>query len=132
MNTTRFVTMTRSLLAAGAVAVSAAAQAHGVYWAVNVDAPAMGYGRVATVVSNVPGGVYVQPPAVYAPAPVVYAPQPVIVQRPVCYGAAPVYMPPVQYVEPRGAWWWHHRYEGDREDWDGDRWGRRWEHRRER
>ena len=58
----------------GLAAVSAQA-GDKVYWAVNVDAPVQGMGRVSTAVSNTRGGVYTQPGVVvYAPPPVVGAP----------------------------------------------------------
>jgi hypothetical protein len=132
MNTPRFVTLSRLVLAAGLVAASAAAQAGGgVYWAVNVDAPVDGMGRISTAVSNTRHGVAVQPaqvyyqqPVVYAPQPVVYAPPPVVWQpRPVYYAPQPVVYQPVRYVEARGPWWWHHRHhhDDDRGEWREER-----------
>ena len=66
---------------------------NGVYWAVNVDAPVQGMGRVSTAVSNTRGGVYAQPDVVvYAPPPVVVYPQrpPMVVMPGYGYGPAPV------------------------------------------
>lgn len=113
MNTPRLVTLSRLVLAAGLVAASVGAQAGGgVYWAVNVDAPIQGAGRVATTVSNTRHGMYGHgAPVVYAPPAVVYAPPPVVVQR------QPVYVQqPVVYERPaprrclphRWAWHRHH------------------------
>jgi hypothetical protein len=126
MNTPRFVTLSRLVLAAGLVAASAAAQAGGgVYWAVNVDAPVDGMGRISTAVSNTRHGVAVQPAQVYYQQPVVYAPPPVIVQpRPVYYAPQPVVYQPVRYVETRGPWWWHHHHrhhDEDRGEWREER-----------
>lgn len=136
MNTSRLATLTRFVLAAGCVAAATSAHAGGgVYWAVNVDAPMQGAGRVSTSVSNTPRGVYVQPapvyyapaPVVYAPAPVVYRPAPVVVQPP-----ARIYMPPPMVVyeeprrqEPRGPWGWRHRHHHHHHDRGDDRyaWG---------
>lgn len=120
MSTTRFVTMSRLLLAAGLVAASAAAQAGGVSWSVNVNAPLPGVGYVSTAVSN-RHGVYVQP------APVYYAQQPVVYASPAVYvQTAPAYCPPrqvvyqpVRYVETRGPWGWHHR--GYEREWREER-----------
>ena len=131
MNTPRFVTLSRLVLAVGLVAASAAAQAGGgVYWAVNVDAPLDGVGRISTAVSNTRHGVAVQPaqvyyappPVVYAPQPVVYAPPPVFVEprRAYCPPQAVVYQP-VRYVEARGPWWWHHHHDEDRREWREER-----------
>jgi hypothetical protein len=111
------------------VAASAAAQAGGgVYWAVNVDAPLDGIGRISTAVSNTRHGVAVQPaqvyyqqPVVYAPQPVVYAPAPVYVQPRYCPPQQVVYQP-VRYVENRGPWWWHHHHhDDDRGEWREER-----------
>lgn len=83
----------------GLAAVSAQA-GDKVYWAVNVDAPVQGMGRVSTAVSNTRGGVYTQPGVVvYAPPPVVvHHPRPPMVVMPgygYGYGPAPVvYAPP--------------------------------------
>jgi hypothetical protein len=116
MNTNRFVTMSRLLLAAGLVAASAAAQAGGgVYWSVNVDAPVQGLGNVSTAISNTRHGVYAQPAQVYyAPQQVVYTQPAVVVQpRPVYYQPAyvqPVVYAPVRRCDPRPwGWGWHHR-----------------------
>lgn len=83
MNSPRFVTLSRLIMAAGFVVASAAAQAGGnnnVYWSVNVDAPLQGAGRVSTSFSNTRGGYG------YGPAPVYYAPAPIVIQQ-----AVPVY-----------------------------------------
>lgn len=138
MNSPRFVTVSRLLLAAGLVAASAAAQAGGVSWSVNVNAPMPGVGYVSTAVSN-RHGVYVQPaPVYYAPQPVVYVPPPpVYVQRAeYCPPRQVVYQPVRYIVEPRGPWGWrHHGYE---REWREERrepmmvprgdWGDRGEH----
>lgn len=108
MNPLQIVNLSRLALVAGLVAASASAQAGGgVYWAVNVDAPMQGVGRVATAVSNVPRGVYMQPaPVVYVNAPVVTYRQPVYTQRPVFYEPV-VYQPVVERrCEPRRMWGW--------------------------
>lgn len=128
-------TLTRIVQRVAAVATLAAgvasAQAgQGVYWAVNIDAPSHGGGRVGTVVSNTPRGVYGHAPVVVAP-PVVYVPQPVY------------HRPPAFHAAPRwhgGHGWWRHRHHGyhrgyDRgyreghrdardDGWDDDRGGR--------
>jgi hypothetical protein len=130
MNTKRLAAVSRLAVAATLVAASACAQAGGgVYWAVNVDGPAPGLGRVSTAVSNVPHGVYAQGPQV------VYVPPPVYVPQPRVYvPAPPVYVPqPVVYEREaprRCAPWWawrermhdrmHHRME-ERMAWGGDR-----------
>ena len=124
MNTPRFVTLSRLILAVGLVAASAAAQAGGgVYWAVNVDAPLNGIGRISTAVSNTRHGVAVQPAQVYYQQPVVYAPQPVVYAPPVYYAPQPVVYQPVRYVENRGPWWWHrhHHHDDDRAEWREER-----------
>lgn len=148
--------MTRKVARASLVAVLAAAglSAHaggGVYWAVNVDAPLQGMGRVATSVSNAPYGgqqvyvqqqpVYVQQQPVYVQQQPVYVqPQPVYVQprqvyapMPVVYAPAPVQIRPWGF-RPEWAWGHHHHHDHDR-DW-GERdgrgdWGGRDEGRRE-
>lgn len=146
MNTSRLISLSRFVQSAGLVVglMAASVSAHaggGVYWAVNVDAPVQGMGRVSTAVSNTPRGVYGQTPVVYAPAPVVYAPAPVVyAPRPVVYAPPPVvvqpravYVPaPVAYYpeprrcEPRGGWGWrgrHHHHHHDRDDrvaWNDD------------
>lgn len=139
---TRNASRLAALAALTASLLCAAGAAHaggGVYWAVNVDAPMQGMGRVGTTFSNTPRGLYgpapvvIAPPVVYAPAPrVVYAPQPVYVQ------------PEPVYVEGRRCppkWGHHHRearwgWRDDRRDayrdgyGDGRRDGR-WEGRRD-
>jgi len=129
MNTKRLAAVTRLAVAATLVAASACAHAGGgVYWAVNVDAPTQGLGRVSTTVSNTPHGVYAQgPQVVYGVPQVVYAPQPVYVPQPVVY----------EREAPRRCdpWWaWRermhermrHRME-ERMAWGGDRDGYRGE-----
>ncbi len=129
MNTSRFASLSRLVLAAGLVAASVGAHAGGgVYWSVNVDAPVQGMGRVSTAVSNTRWGVapaqqfvYAPAPVVYAPPPVVYAPPAVVVESPV-YGYLPapvvVYDRP-RHCEPRG-WmgWRHHHHDDDRFAWN--------------
>lgn len=144
MNTSRLISLSRFVqsvgLVAGLMAVSVSAHAGGgVYWAVNVDAPVQGMGRVSTAVSNTPRGVYGQAPVIYAPAPVVYAPAPVVyaprqvvyappvvVQPRAVYVPAPVaYYPSPRRCEPRGGWGWrerhHHHDRDDRYAWSDDR-----------
>lgn len=111
MNTPRITMLSRLVVAAGLVAVSALAHAGGgnVYWAVNVDAPVQGAGRISTAVSNTRrgvaadrgydrGGYYDAQPVVYAPPQVIYAP------------------PPPVYVQPRG-------YYGEPAPMEGRDWG---------
>lgn len=102
-----------------------AAQAGGVYWAVNVDAPSHGGGRVGTTISNSPRGLY-------GPAPVIVAPPVVIAPQPVYQVGYPVY--PRHVHGPRPWWGGKHRYhrgyhdgyrEGYRDGRDNDGWGRR-------
>jgi hypothetical protein len=127
----------RTLAGLSLVAVAAGAQAGGVYWSVNVDAPVLPVGRVVTAVSNVPAPVVVyrsapvvvqQPPVYVYGAPVVVQPQPQVVYG---YGAPRqvIYQQPqvVQVVETRrGPWpWWGHRHH--HEDRDGDRGWDRWD-----
>ncbi|WP_290646314.1 hypothetical protein [Aquabacterium sp.] len=135
MNTSRLISLSRLVqsagLLAGLMAASVSAYAGGgVYWAVNVDAPVQGMGRVSTAVSNTPRGVYGQTPVIYAPAPVVYAPAPVVyaprqvvysppvvVQPRAVYAPVPVaYYPAPRRCEPRGGWGWHERHHHDRDD----------------
>lgn len=97
----------------GLGAVSAQAGG-GVYWAVNVDAPVQGVGRVSTAVSNTRGGVHAHPGVVvYAPPPVVvHHPRPPVVWVPGHgYGPVPVvYAPPTRmYREDRARWGRDHR-----------------------
>jgi hypothetical protein len=125
----------RAVAGLSLLAAAAGAQAGGVYWSVNVDAPVLPVGRVVTAVSNVPAPV------------VVYRSAPVVVQRPPVYYGAPVvvqqsqqvynygapyqvvYQQPqvVEVVEPRRGpwpWWGHHHHHEDR---DGDRGWDRWD-----
>lgn len=108
-------TLTAALM--GAAGTAHAGQ--GVFWAVNVDAPIQGAGRVGTTFSNTPHGLYgpqpviVAPPVVYAPAPrVVYAPQPVYVQ------SEPVFVEG-RRCPPR--WGWRHHHDEGRYGWRDDR-----------
>lgn len=138
MNKSRHTFLARVLLPVGMLLAAAGAQAGDkVYWAVNVDAPVQGMGRLATAVSNTRGGVYAQPgvvvygqpqvvyappPAVvYQPAPVMLRPQPVYVPQRVRYVPVPVGVRPVGYMRD---------WDGDgRRDWDdGRRYGRRHHH----
>jgi hypothetical protein len=145
MNTSRLISLSRFVQSAGLVVglMVASGNAHaggGVYWAVNVDAPVQGMGRVSTAVSNTPRGVYGQAPVVYAPVPVVYAPAPVvyaprqvvysppvIVQPRAVYAPAPVaYYPAPRRCEPRAWMGWrerhhHHHDRDDRYAWNDDR-----------
>lgn len=73
----------------------------GVHWAVNVEAPLQGFGRVGTTFSSSPRGLYGHAPVVIAP-PVVYVPQPVYVQRGHGHG---------RYA-PRWGWGHQHRDHG--------------------
>jgi len=110
--TRRFATLaalTASLL--GATGLAQAGQ--GVYWAVNVDAPIQGAGRVGTTFSNTPRGVHGGPTVVVAP-PVVYAPQPVYAPRPVYVQREPEYRRcPPRWLSGVG-WGWHHRHHDER------------------
>jgi hypothetical protein len=134
MNTNRHLTFYRLAVAASLVAVSACAQAGGgVYWAVNVDAPTQGLGRVSTSVSNTRQGVYVQQPqVVYGQPQVIYAPQPVLVQREPVYVQQPVVYEREEQRRCLPWWAWrermhdrmHHRLE-ERMAWAGDRDGGR-------
>lgn len=102
---------TLAALTASLLAAPGAAQAgQGVFWAVNVDAPLQGAGRVGTTFSNSPRGLYGPGPVVIAP-PVVYAPQPVYVQREPGYRRCP----------PRWAWGWRHHHDEGRYGWRDDR-----------
>ena len=77
MQSTSLIRIVQRVVALTAlVAGASAAQAGGVYWAVNVDAPSHGGGRVGTTISNSPRGLYGPAPVIVAP-PVVIAPQPV-------------------------------------------------------
>lgn len=127
-------------LSLGAVSAQAG---NGVYWAVNVDAPVQGMGRMNTAVSNTRGGVYGQRGVVvYAPPPVVvYQQRPPVLVMPgdgydygygYGYGARPVvYEAPSRiYGENRGRWdrgdryqrhhHEHRRYRSDGRDDDRD------------
>ena len=102
-----------------------AAQAGGVYWAVSVDAPSHGGGRVGTTISNSPRGLHGPAPVIIAP-PVVVAPQPVYRVVHPGYHAGPRYH---AHGHPR--WWagkhryhrgYHHGYrDGHRDGRDDDR-----------
>ena len=127
--------LSRLTVMAGLGLAAVAAQAGDrVYWAVNVDAPVQGMGRVSTAVSNTRVGVQAQPGVVvYAPPPVVvHHPRPPVVVMP-GYGYRPVpvvYAPPTRmYREDRARWGHDHRRHhhhhpddrrGGREGW-GDR-----------
>lgn len=111
---------TLAALTASLLAAPGAAQAgQGVFWAVNVDAPIQGAGRVGTTFSNTPRGLYgpapvvIAPPVVYAPRPV-YAPQPVYVQR------EPIFVEG-RRCPPRWGWGWRHHHGDDRYGWRDDR-----------
>ena len=112
---------TLAALTASLLAAPGAAQAgQGVFWAVNVDAPIQGAGRVGTTFSNTPRGLYGPAQVVIAP-PVVYAPQPVYVPQPV-YAPQPVYVqrePEYRRCPPR--WAWGHRHDEGRYGWRDDR-----------
>lgn len=100
------------------------AQAGGVYWAVNVNAPSYG-GVVGTTISNTPRGLY-------GPAPVIVAPPVVVAPQPVYRVGYPVH--PRHVHGPRPWWGGKHRYhrgyhDGYREGYrdgrdDDDGWGR--------
>lgn len=128
--------LSRLTVMAGLGLAAVAAQAGDrVYWAVNVDTPVQGMGRVSTAVSNTRGGVYTQPGfVVYAPPPVVvHHPRPPVVVMP-GHGYHPVpvvYAPPTRmYRDDRARWGrdhrrhhhhHHHEYRrGGRDGW-GDR-----------
>ena len=116
-------------LAAGGLMLASAAHAGGVYFSVNVDAPLVPIGRVATVVTNAPAygygqPVYVQPaaPVYYQPAPQVYyrpAPPVYVQPAPVVYRPAPVVVPAPVVYEPR--WGWDDRHHHHHHDDDGRR-----------
>lgn len=106
-----------------------AAQAGGVYWAVNVDAPSHGGGRVGTTISNSPRGLY-------GPAPVIIAPPVVVAPQPVYQVGYPGYHSGHRHARSHHGWWagkhryhrgYHHGYrEGYRDGRDDDRgWDRR-------
>lgn len=107
---------------------ASAAQAGGVYWAVNVNAPAYGGGGVGTTISNSPRGLYGPAPVIVAP-PVVIAPQPVYQ---VGYPSHPRHFHGHAHG-PRPWWGGKHRYhrgyhagyrEGYRDGRGHDGWGR--------
>ena len=103
---------TLAALTVSLLAAPVAAQAgQGVFWAVNVDAPIQGAGRVGTTFSNTPRGLYGPAQVVIAP-PVVYAPQPVYVQR------EPVFVEG-RRCPPR--WGWRHHHDEGRYGWRDDR-----------
>lgn len=109
---TRHVSRWAALAAVTVALLGASGAAHaggGVYWAVNVDAPLQGMGRVGTTFSNTPRGLYGPAPVVIAP-PVVYAPQPVYVQP------APVYVEG-RRCPPR----WGHHHGDEYWGWQDDR-----------
>ncbi|MFZ4551210.1 MAG: glutelin [Aquabacterium sp.] len=131
MNASRFSLLRRGAVGAFLALGAVVAHAGGVFWAVNVDAPLQGVGRVGTTVSNSRWGVVQQPGVVaYAPPPVVMYPQAVIMPP----QPRVVYMPPPQVVTPlygypvpvveRPNWRHHHHHHHD--DWDDGRrgWGR--------
>lgn len=96
MQTSSFIRIVQRVAALTALAGGvSAAQAGGVYWAVNVDAPSHGGGRVGTTISNSPRGLY-------GPAPVIVAPPVVIAPQPVYQVSYPGY--------PRPWWGGKHRY----------------------
>lgn len=102
MQTSSFIRIVQRVAALTALAGGvSAAQAGGVYWAVNVDAPSHGGGRVGTTFSNSPRGLY-------GPAPVIVAPPVVIAPQPVYRVAYPGY--PRHFHGPRPWWGGKHRY----------------------
>lgn len=102
MQTSSLIRIVQRVAALAALAGGvSAAQAGGVYWAVNVDAPSHGGGRVGTTFSNSPRGLYGAAPVIVAP-PVVIAPQPVYQ---VSYPGYPRYV-----GGPRPWWGGKHRY----------------------
>lgn len=132
MQTSSFFRLVQRAAALAALIGSVSvAHAGGVYWAVNVDAPSHGGGRVGTTFSNSPRGLYGPAPVIIAP-PVVVAPQPV-------YGVG--YPGHHRYHEGhrhyhghRHGGWGKHRYhrgyhegyrEGYRDGRDQDGWDRR-------
>lgn len=118
MQTSSLIRVVQRVAALAALAGAAsAAQAGGVFWAVNVNAPAYGGGVVGTTISNSPRGLYGAAPVILAPAPVIVAPQPVYQ---VGYPAYP------RYVEaPRPRWGGHHHHRYHRGYHDGYREGYR-------
>ncbi len=105
MQTSSFLRIAqRAAALAALVGGVSAAHAGGVFWSVNVNAPAYYGGSVGTTISNSPRGLYGPPPVIVAP-PVVVAPQPVY------QVGYPVYP---RYVQGPRPWWGgphHHRYQ---------------------
>jgi hypothetical protein len=131
MQTSSLIRIVQRVAALAALAGGvSAAQAGGVYWAVNVDAPSHGGGRVGTTISNSPRGLYGAAPVIIAP-PVVVAPQPVY------HVGHPGYHSGPRHAHGHHHRWWagkhryhrgyHHGYrEGYRDGRDDDRgWDRR-------
>ena len=129
MQTSSFIRIVQRVVALAALAGGvSAAQAGGVYWAVNVDAPSHGGGRVGTTLSNSPWGVY-------GPAPVIVAPPVVVAPRPVYQVGYPGGHPGHRHAHGHHRWWGgkhrHHRgyHDGYREGYrdgrgDDDGWRR--------
>lgn len=120
-------TLQRVAAMAALVGGASAAQAGGVYWAVNVDAPSHGGGRIGTTISNSHWGMR-------GPAPVVVLPQPVY--QPVYQVGYPAHRPSHDHAHGHhhhhhhGGWGarhhsprsYHHGYrEGYRDGRDDDR-----------
>ena len=142
MRTSMKAWLSRLTVMAGLGLAAVSAQAGDkVYWAVNVDAPVQGMGRVSTAFSNTRVGVHAHPGVVYAPPPVVvHHPRPQVVVMP-GYGYGParvVYAPPTRMYRPDRARWdrhdrhhgRHHQHEhrrsrGDDRDDGRDGWHRR-------
>lgn len=126
MQTSSLIRIVQRVAAVAALAGGvSSAQAGGVYWAVNVDAPSHGGGRVGTTISNSPRGLY-------GPAPVIVAPPVVVAPQPVYRVGYPVYAGHPRHGHRH--WWGKHRYhrgyhdgyrEGYRDGRDDDGWGRR-------
>lgn len=143
MRTSMKTWLSRLTVMAGLGLAAVSAQAGDkVYWAVNVDAPVQGMGRVSTAFLNTRVGVHAHPGVVvYAPPPVVvHHPRPQVVVMP-GYGYGParvVYAPPTRMYRPDRARWdrhdrhhgRHHQHEhrrsrGDDRDDGRDGWHRR-------
>lgn len=108
MQTSSFVRILQRGVALAALAGGVSvAQAGGVYWAVKVDAPSHGGGRVGTTISNSPRGLHGPAPVIVAP-PVVVAPQPVYQ---VGYHPGHGARPPA-YHRHHGWWGARHRHGG--------------------
>lgn len=135
MQTSSLIRIVQRVVALAALAGGvSAAQAGGVYWAVNVDAPSHGGGRVGTTISNSPRGLY-------GPAPVIVAPPVVIAPQPVYQVGYPGYGHGRPHAHGHRGWWGgKHRYhrgydhgyrEGYRDGRDDDRgdWGHHHHHR---